>query len=52
MRNAVLKFVMAAMIAITATYAGMSVGSAAGKMDGSGPMTGMGDMTGGGTKLK
>ena len=52
MRNAVLKFVMAALIAVAATYAGTSVGSARGNMDGSGPMTGMGDMTGGGTKMK
>ncbi|MES2198107.1 MAG: hypothetical protein V4517_27110 [Pseudomonadota bacterium] len=52
MRNSIVKLVMAALIAVTATYAGVSVGSAHGNMDGSGGMTGMGDMSGGGTKPK
>lgn len=46
MKNVILKFAMAALIAVSASYAGMSVGSAHGNMDGSGPMTGMGDMSG------
>ena len=52
MRNSIVKFVMAALIAISATYAGISAGSA-GNMNGTGPMSGMGDMSGGGhTKPK
>ena len=47
MKNSIVKFVMAALIAISATYAGISAG-AAGNMNGTGPMTGMGDMSGGG----
>lgn len=46
MKNSIVKFTMAALIAVTATYAGMSSGSARGNM--TGPMTGMGDMSGGG----
>ena len=45
---------MAALIAVTATCAGMSVSSARGDMTGTGGMTGMGDGSGGGmggTKL-
>lgn len=54
MRQVIVKFVMAALIAVTATYAGMSVSSARGNMDGTGGMTGMGDGTGGmgGVKTK
>jgi hypothetical protein len=46
MRQAIVKFVMAALIAVTATYAGMSASSARGDMSGTGGMTGMGDGSG------
>jgi len=42
----ILKFVMAALIAVAATYAGMSVSTAAGDMSGTGGMTGSGDGSG------
>ena len=46
MRNSIVKFVLAALIAISASYAGMSVGSAEGGMNGTGGMMGMGDGSG------
>jgi hypothetical protein len=54
MKQTIIKLVMAALVAVTATYAGMSAGSARGDMSGTGGMTGAGDGSGSmtGTKPK